>query len=29
MSLPIHHGLGSDHMGYIAEQLDELFAHYS
>jgi CDP-6-deoxy-D-xylo-4-hexulose-3-dehydrase len=29
MSLPIHHGLGDDHMDFICEQLDELFAHYA
>jgi CDP-6-deoxy-D-xylo-4-hexulose-3-dehydrase len=29
MSLPIHHGLNADHMGFICEQLDELFAHFA
>jgi CDP-6-deoxy-D-xylo-4-hexulose-3-dehydrase len=28
MSLPIHHGLNADHMGFICEQLDDLFAHF-
>lgn len=28
LSLPIHHGLTSDHMGHICEQLDALFEHF-
>ncbi len=28
LSLPVHHGLNADHMGYICEQLDALFAHF-
>lgn len=28
MSLPIHHGLDADHMGFICAQLDDLFDHY-
>ncbi len=27
LSLPVHHGLNADHMGYICEQLDALFEH--
>ena len=29
LSLPIHHGLGPEHMDYICEQLDALFDRYS
>ena len=29
MSLPIHHGLDADHMGFICEQLDALYQHYA
>ena len=29
LSLPIHHGLGPEHMDYICEQLDALFGRYS
>jgi CDP-6-deoxy-D-xylo-4-hexulose-3-dehydrase len=29
MSLPIHHGLNADHMGYICEQLDALYDAYA
>jgi CDP-6-deoxy-D-xylo-4-hexulose-3-dehydrase len=29
MSLPIHHGLNADHMGFICEQLDALYDRYS
>lgn len=28
MSLPIHHGLDADHIGYICEQLDALYERY-
>jgi CDP-6-deoxy-D-xylo-4-hexulose-3-dehydrase len=29
MSLPIHHGLDADHMGFICEQLDALYERYA
>ena len=29
LSLPVHHGLNADHMGYICEQLGALFEHFS
>jgi CDP-6-deoxy-D-xylo-4-hexulose-3-dehydrase len=29
MSLPIHHGLDRDHLGFICEQLDALYEHYA
>ena len=29
LSLPIHHGLGPEHMDYICEQLEALFDRYS
>ena len=29
LSLPIHHGLDADHMGFICEQLDDLFDHFA
>ena len=29
LSLPIHHGLNADHMGYMCEQLDDLFEHFA
>ncbi len=29
MSLPIHHGLNADHMGFICEQLDALYRAYA
>ena len=29
LSLPVHHGLDADHMGFICEQLDALYQHYS
>ena len=29
LSLPVHHGLNADHMGYICDQLDALFDHFS
>ena len=29
MSLPIHHGLGREHLDFICEQLDALFAAYA
>lgn len=29
MSLPIHHGLNADHLGFICEQLDALYAHFA
>ena len=29
LSLPIHHGLNADHMGYICNQLDNLFTHFT
>jgi CDP-6-deoxy-D-xylo-4-hexulose-3-dehydrase len=29
MSLPIHHGLNADHMGFICEQLDALYERFS
>lgn len=28
LSLPIHHGLDADHMGYICDQVDELFERF-
>ena len=29
LSLPIHHGLGPEHMDYICEQFEALFDRYS
>ena len=29
MSLPIHHGLNAEHMGFICEQLDDLFDRFA
>ena len=29
LSLPVHHGLNADHMGYICEQLGALFEHFN
>lgn len=29
LSLPVHHGMNADHMGYICEQLDALYDHFS
>jgi CDP-4-dehydro-6-deoxyglucose reductase, E1 len=29
VSLPIHHGLDADHMGFITTQLDDLFSEFS
>jgi len=26
LSLPVHHGLNADHLGYICEMVDELVA---
>ena len=28
LSLPIHHRLNADHIGFICEQLDEMWEHY-
>ena len=28
LSLPIHHRLNTDHIGFICEQLDEMWEHY-
>jgi len=29
LSLPIHHRLNADHIGYICEQLDQMWEHYT